>query len=311
MDKNERKNYLGGTDAAGVLSMSRWTTPLKIWAEKTGNIEIEDISEKLQVKLGNKLEATVAELFVEETGKELQRRNETIYHPTYKFLAANIDRKIVGERAGFEAKTTGSYSYRDWEGKEIPQEYILQCIHYLAVTGWDKWYIACLIGNQKFVWKEVKRDEKVINDLIKKEVHFWREFVEKKVMPMQITANDEDTLSKLFPQATEGAVTELDDKANAVCESLDSLKADSKVLEKEIEEQENTLRALLKENETGKSNNWVVSWRNQLDRRVNLIALKEEQQEIYNQYLVEKNKRVLRIKKLKEETENGRPKSSK
>jgi len=295
----ERQNYLGGGDCAAVLGMSRFSTPLTVWAEKTGNIIPEDISEKLRVKLGNKLEATVADLFTEETGKILHRKNETIYHPTYKFLAANIDRRVVGERAGFEAKTTGSYSYRDWEGAdEIPMEYLLQCIHYLAVTGWDKWYIACLIGNQKFVWKEIKREEKVINDLIKKEVFFWREFVEKKVMPMQITRNDEDVLSQLFPQATEGAVTELDDQANAICESLDSLKADKKVLEGEIEQQENTLRALLKDNESGKSNNWLVSWKNQMDRRVNIDALKNEQQEIYNRYLVEKVKRVLRIKKL-------------
>ena len=297
----ERKNYIGGSDAAAILGLSRFSTPLKVWGEKTGNLPTEDISEKLRVKLGNKLEQTVAELFMEETGKELVRRNETIYHPSYKFLAANIDRKVIGERAGFEAKTTGSYSYRDWEGEEIPQEYIFQCLHYLAVTGWDRWYIACLIGNQKFVWKEIVRDEKVINEIIKKEIHFWREFILKKQMPMQITRDDEDVLAKLFPNAAEGSVIELGDDANKVIESLDSLQADYKVLGGEIDQAKNTLRAMMKNSETAKTNNYQITWKNQPDNRLDTNRIKEEAPDIYKKYLKETSKRVLRFKKLEKE----------
>ena len=301
MKEKDRTTYIGGGDAAAILGLSKYRTPLEVWALKTKQIEAKDISGEVRIKLGNKLEQTVAELFMEETGKKVHRVNETLFHPKYPFIGGNIDRRVVGEEAILECKTTSAWMYREWEGEEIPIDYILQCIHYLAVTGEKKAYIAVLIGNQSFKWKTIDRDEKVINDLVKKEVSFWQDFVLTKTMPMQITRNDEDVLSKLFPQAETGAVTELDDAANKLCESLDSMKADKKVLEGEIDQSENMLRALLKDNEIGQSNNWLVSWKNQLDRRCNIDALKSEHQEIYNKYLVEKIKRVLRVKRITKE----------
>ena len=56
----ERKNYIGGSDCAAVLGMSRWGSPLTVWMEKTGQSEVKE--ENLAMKLGNKLEQIVAEL---------------------------------------------------------------------------------------------------------------------------------------------------------------------------------------------------------------------------------------------------------
>ena len=67
--KKERLNYIGSTDIAGVLGMSQYKSPLSVWSEKTGQIIPEDISNKLQVKLGIKMESIVGELFTEETQK--------------------------------------------------------------------------------------------------------------------------------------------------------------------------------------------------------------------------------------------------
>ena len=90
-----RKNYIGGSDAAAILGLSRYKTALEVWAWKTGQVVPDDISDKVYIKLGNKLEQTVAEFFMEETGKKVQRVNDTIFHPKYPFLGANIDRKVI------------------------------------------------------------------------------------------------------------------------------------------------------------------------------------------------------------------------
>ena len=42
----ERSEYIGGSDIASVMGLSRWKTPLQLWAEKTGNIPQEDLSDK-------------------------------------------------------------------------------------------------------------------------------------------------------------------------------------------------------------------------------------------------------------------------
>ena len=45
-----RQTYIGASDCAAVLGMSRWKTPIQIWAEKTGALEQEDISENLELE---------------------------------------------------------------------------------------------------------------------------------------------------------------------------------------------------------------------------------------------------------------------
>jgi putative phage-type endonuclease len=117
---SERRGYIGSTDSAAILGLSRYSTPLHVWAVKTGQIIEEDISGKLPVRLGHKLEQAVAELFSEETGKKLHRVNETIYHPKYPFLAANVDRRVVGEKAAVEIKNVGAFRRDDWRDGASP-----------------------------------------------------------------------------------------------------------------------------------------------------------------------------------------------
>lgn len=301
---NNRNTYIGGSDCAGVLGLSRWNTPLQVWAEKTGQVLPKDISDKVAVKLGNKLEGTVAELFMEETGKKVQRVNETIFHQKYDFLGANLDRRIVGEDAILECKTCSAWKAKEWEGQEIPQEYILQCYHYLAITGKQKCYIAVLIGNQDFKWKEIKRDDKLILDIIKKEVHFWENFVVPKVMPFTIKSSDSEILSELFQDVKEDSQIELDDKARAILENIESMKQDKFSLEKQIEQQENEIKALLKENQSAICGDYSITWKMQNVKRINIKQLKSVEPEIYEKYLNENKSRVLRI--TKKENENGK-----
>lgn len=293
----ERVNYLGGSDASGILGLSRYKTPLSVWAIKTGAILPQDISEEMPVKLGNMLEEAVCKLFEEETGKVLLPAKDTLFHPKYPFIGGNLDRLVQGERAFFEAKTTNSYKQSEWENAddEIPVEYIMQCYHYLIVTGLDRAYIGCLIGNRKFVWRTIERNEQVLAGILAKEINFWNNFVVPKVMPMQISSEDSGVLYSLFPQAAPESIIELDDDAQKIAESLDSMQADYKVLEKEIDKQKNELRARLKTYDTGLTAKYKITWRNQKERRLNAELLKKEEPGIYEKYSPEKEKRVLRL----------------
>jgi len=296
----ERNNYIGGSDAAAVLGLSRFSTPLQVWALKTGQIQADDISDRIEVKLGNKLEQTVAEFFMEETGKKVVRKNETLFHPKYPFLGANIDRRVVGENAVLECKTTTMFKYREWSDDLIPQEYLLQVLHYMAVGGFQKGYIACLIGNHKFVWKEIARDEDMINDLVSKEVRFWNTFVVPKVMPATVSANDSDALYKLFQPVKVGSEIALGDELDKMAEHIDSMKADKKALDSQIEQAENELKVKLGDNEIGIGNSWKATWKLQMQRRVNSELLKQEFPAVYEKCSRPIETRVLRIMEKKE-----------
>lgn len=296
----DRQSFIGGSDAAAVLGLSRWSTPLQVWAIKTGQIPEPDISSKIAVKLGLKLEDTVADFFADETGKKVRRCNETLYHPQYPFLAANIDRRVVGEESILECKTASAWKAKEWQGEDIPQEYIIQCYHYLAVTGAKKAYIAVLIGNQDFQWKEIQRDEKLIKDMVKKEVDFWENFIVPKVMPAQIYCNDTETLYSLFPQEKEGSTVELGDDVDAMIESLQAQKQDCKTLEMYIEKQENEIKMMLKDAEIGLTPHHKISWKAQSRKNIDTKKLREEMPEIAGKYEREVSNRYFRISKNKE-----------
>ncbi len=301
MDLKERINYIGGSDCAGVLGLSRWATPLSVWAEKTGQIIPKDISNEPQIRWGKKMEPVIAEMWMEDTGKVLHRKNETIYHPKYPFIAANIDRRVVGEKAGWEAKYFTPYRSKEFDNDEFPSDCICQCQHYLAVTGWDRWYFVAALGNGEPVKRVVERDEKTISEIIKREVYFWNTFVIPKVMPALITKDDNDVLNELFPIAEVGKEIRLGDEVDARIEALQGYKEDLKNIESTIEKEENELKALIKENEFGITNNYRLSWKNRTTNRTDIKALKEAEPEIAKKYIKTTNSRVFDYKPLKVE----------
>jgi putative phage-type endonuclease len=281
----ERRKYIGASECPAVLGLSRWATPLSIWAQKTGNVDIEE-KESEAIELGNELEDYVARRFAKKTGKSVHRVNKTLFHKKYPFIAANLDRKVDDESAVLECKTCSAFKSKEWEGEEIPQEYILQCHHQLAVTGYEKAYIAVLIGNQDFKWKEIPRDEKIIKDILAREIDFWNKFVKTNTMPNIIKSSDDDTLDKLFPNAKAGAEVVLDDKYNIMIENLEALSKDKSNIEKQIKQIKNEFKAAIKENETGNTGIYSVTWKN-----VHKDSFTVEEQ----------NYRTLRHKKINEE----------
>ena len=146
-----RKQGLGGSDVATIAGLSKWKSQVQVFLEKTQAIEQEDVQSEVAY-FGNVLEEVVAQEFAKRTGLKVQRRNAILQHPAYPWMLANVDRLIVGERIGLECKTASEYLKKNGRMKKYPVTY-LQCQHYMAVTGYEAWWIAVLIGGNKFVYK--------------------------------------------------------------------------------------------------------------------------------------------------------------
>lgn len=256
----DRSEYIGGTDCAAIMGMSRWKTILQIWAEKTKQIVPEEKDSEAK-ELGKELENYVAKRFMKKTGKKVQRVNEVQQHQYYSFLRAQIDRKVIGEDAVLECKTTSAWKAKEWEGQEIPQEYILQCLHQLLVTGKQKAYIAVLIGNQDFKWKEINRDEKLIGEIFQRELDFWNNFVIPKIMPVQISYKDSDALYQIFGEGLEGSEIVLGDEANQLIEAIQAAQQEEKSIQALIGQKKNMLKAMLGKNETAQTNLYKITWK--------------------------------------------------
>ena len=293
--QEERMKYIGGSDIAAIMGQSRWKSPYRLWAEKTGKIEVPDLSNNAAVEMGTRLEQFVADLFSEKTGKAVRKQSKMYIHKDYPFMVAHVDRLITGSNELLECKTCSAFKLEEWENK-IPKEYVLQVIWYLGITGRSRGWIACLIGGQKFDYKCIEFDEELFNLMVEKAVKFW-DMVQTQTPPV-ILPDDCDTLAEVYAEHTDDLIEsqELNDRVAYVQE----LKMHRDEIGKEIKEIETELKATIAEKVGLITDSYKVTWKNQTRTALDTERLKEEQPEIYSKYTLTKNIRVLRITKNKE-----------
>lgn len=239
----ERRKGIGGSDAAKVLGVSRWGGPLSVYLEKKGLYIPDDPGEPAY--WGTVLEDVVAREFEKRSGLRVQRQNKIFSNPDYPWMLANIDRRIVGQNKGLECKTASNFMGDEWEGDELPDSYYIQIQHYMAVMGWESCWVACLIGGQRYVQKEVQRNPELINTIIDKEREFWEEHFLKDVPP---PVTPFDNPNSLWPEQTEDdMVQDIDDETITIARSLAVVQATIKGLENEEERLKGILKAQIGE----------------------------------------------------------------
>lgn len=288
-----RKQGIGGSEAAVVLGISKWKSPWDLWLEKTGQVEIEDFSNDY-IEAGNRLEPVIADWFCDKTGKKV-RRCGMLRSREHPWMLADVDRLIVGENAILECKTTASWKGGEWDEDNLPDSYYLQVQHYMAVGGYDKAYVACLIGGNKFIWKEVYRNEEDIQLLIEAEKYFWEHNVIAKELP---DADGSDACAKAIAEHFKGGGTEAEDlegEYDLLCRDLTALKEDKKKLEQVITEKENKLKVRLGNSEFGRSAKFNVYFKTTNRDAFNSKQFQKDYPELYSKYLKTTSYRSLRV----------------
>jgi len=209
----ERRTGVGGSDAATVLGLNPYTTVYELYLDKVGEAPPEDEDFLKEARYwGSVLEQPVCDRYAEETGYKIQKANQLIRSKEHPFMLANIDRKVVGEdrKIGFEAKTAARpEGWGDSGSDEIPPYIMLQCQHYLAVTGYDCWDLAVLIGNRDYRSFRINPIESIITQLIEAEEEFW-DRVTNRVPPDPTWQSAATTrlIKNLYP-GTNGEVIQL------------------------------------------------------------------------------------------------------
>lgn len=296
-----RQAGIGGSDAGAILGVNKWKTPFQVYLEKTDDI-IEVNNQSEAAYWGTTLEDIVAKEFTVRTGKKVRKRNQLLQHKDYPFMTANLDREVVGEKAFLECKTVNAFGAKEWEEDEVPASYLVQVMHYMAVTGYEKCYIAALIGGQKFIWKEIARDEDLIQMIIQAEKHFWENYVQKKIPPaLDGSSAAEKYLSEKYKQAELGKYIDLRSEYTEKIEELLQLKENAKKIDESIKQIENNLKNEIADAEIGYTPKFEVSWKSVCSSRVDSKLLKEKHPEIYKEVCKQSTSRRFNIKDLKEE----------
>lgn len=190
-----RQLGIGGSDAAAVAGMSRYNGAYGVWLEKTGRAQGFDGN--LTTEVGAYLEDLVAKLFERETGKKVRRENFILTNDRYPFAFADIDRKVIGEDAILECKTTNNLeNMRKFKQGEYPAEWYCQLTQYLAVTGAERAYLAVLIGCREFRIFTLERSEEEIEALMRIEERFYAHV--KDDTPPEAMAADSETVEDIY-----------------------------------------------------------------------------------------------------------------
>lgn len=251
-----RSKYIGGSDAASVVGLNPFSSPYTLWAEKTG--KVAPFEGNLATEVGAYLEEFVAKKFEQETGKKVRRINQSILNDEYPWAIANIDRDIIGEDAGLEIKTTSELNTKRFKNGEYPPNYYCQCMHYMAVTGKKKWYLAVLVGNRDFKIFELERDEEEIKALMEAEKDFWNLVQTNTAPAADCLKSTSDTLTTLYPQSN-GDTVNLFGYENELAQYM-ALNAQIKALEATKDEIGNKVKAFLGEAGKGENDRYRVSW---------------------------------------------------
>lgn len=291
-----RQSGIGGSDIAVIAGKSKWKSPFALWLEKTGQVEPEDLSDKECVYWGNVLEQAVADRFSELTGKKV-RRQGMLQDENNPYMLANVDRWVVGENAGLECKTTNAFNGGEWADDEVPDAYYCQCQWYMAITGADKWYIAVLIGGQRFVWKEIARDDEDIMTLVSMAAEFWRRVQDRTMPDPDGSKNCSDVLLKTFRGGRTEAV-DLPDNVADIAQLLEMKKVKSE-LESQIRAEENKLKKALGDNELGRTSKYKITWKTQACAgRFDRKAFDADYPGVYDRYYTPGQTRKLSIKEV-------------
>ena len=292
-----RSHYIGGSDAAAVVGLNRFSSPFSLWAEKTGRAP--GFSGNLATEVGTYLEEFVAKKFEQETGKKVRRVNQSFVNSDFPFAIANIDREVVGEDAGLEIKTTSELNMKSFNGGEYPANYYVQCVHYLAVTGKKRWYLAVLIGNRDFRIFTIERNEAEISALMTAEYDFWQ-FVQSDTPPAPdgSTATTE-AIKAIYKESGENEVDMF--PLSARLDQYTALSQQIKELEALRDEAANCVKAYMGDACGGECDRYKVTWKSSTRRTFDAKRFAKENPTLdLSGYYKETSARTFRVIEQKE-----------
>lgn len=292
-----RKKGIGGSDAGSICGLNPYSTAISVFQDKT-QLQVEEKEDNEAMRQGRDLEEYVARRFTEETGKKVRRANAIFYQEENPFMLANVDRLIVGENAGLECKIASAYSADKWKDGHIPESYEIQCHHYMAVTGADAWYIACVVLGKEFIWHKIERDEETIQMLIQIETDFWYQNVLADKMPAPDGSKTADELlSKYYKNSAPDKAISLvgfDEKLkrrDEISELQDKLEKEKKQIEQEV-------KIYMEDAEKADSDHYSVSWKSVTSNRVDSKKLKSVYPEVYKECVKAYENRRFTVKEI-------------
>ena len=166
----DRRSFIGGSDARTIMGDDE-SALLRLWREKRGEVEPEDLSSNLIVQLGAATEHLNRHWFERNTGQMITDVQRRVNHPAITWMAATLDGIVEAAGAVLEAKFMLPWSFTE---ESAAAKHMPQLQHNMLVTGARRAYLSILTGGGKWVSIEVEADPVYQTVLLQVERIFWR-----------------------------------------------------------------------------------------------------------------------------------------
>jgi predicted phage-related endonuclease len=163
-----RLTGVGGSDANVILSGDT-ARVMRLWREKRGEVEAEDLSSSLAVMLGCWTEAFNRQWFMRLSGEVVSEDGQTHLCRRNQWRRCTLDGRVERDGAVWEAKHTSAFAKSD----EVLERYMPQLQHNMAVAGAERAVLSVIFGNHKYEMIEVAADWLYQLELLEAEEEFW------------------------------------------------------------------------------------------------------------------------------------------
>jgi len=169
MAQSDRRSFIGGSDARIIMGVDE-TALLRLWREKRGEVEPEDLSGNLIVQLGSVTEELNRLWYERNTGQVVTEVQRRVFHPVKRWMSATLDGMVEGTGAVFEAKFMLPWSFSE-EG--AAEKHMPQLQHNMWVTASRIAVLSIITGGGKWVEMTIPADPLYQHLLLTAEKKFW------------------------------------------------------------------------------------------------------------------------------------------
>jgi len=173
--RKKRTEGIGASDSPIIMGYSTYKTPYQLYLEKIGTVSSDDKPTEAQY-WGNALEPLILKRFSEENGVELTTP-DTIYHPHYPHIFANLDAWCPSLQAVVECKAANAFQRKEWDmslSDGIPMAYLIQIAKQCLLTDATRGYCAVLIGGMEYKQFIYERDAALEALILQSDIAFWQ-----------------------------------------------------------------------------------------------------------------------------------------
>jgi predicted phage-related endonuclease len=166
----DRRSFIGGSDARVIMGADEAALH-RLWQEKRGEVEPEDLSGNLIVQLGLVTEALNRNWYERNTGQTVECVQHRLRHPVLRWMGATLDGIVAGSGAVFEAKFMLPWSFSE---EAAADKHMAQLQHNMWVTNSTLAALSVITGGGKWVEIKISADPLYQHLLLTAEKKFWR-----------------------------------------------------------------------------------------------------------------------------------------